>query len=231
MTGDFIPATENGRKSWADNLILKFEPLALNLGFKPTETEAFFDDLTMLKYVITASQSAAAESKARTAYKKQMLDGLADGSNALPLPMSTLPAPPANLVAPDVIGRLRKFIARIKAAPNYNDAIGEQLQITGTEAAKGNPAEAKPTFEAAAEVGKVMLNWVKSDFDGVIIESKRGAETVFSFFDKDFKSPCIDTRPNLAAGQPEVRRYRMIYLINDETVGTYSDEVVATTKT
>lgn len=44
------------------------------------------------------------------------------------------------------------------------------------------------------------------------------------FLDKDSKSPFGDTRPNLVAGQPELRRYRIIYLLDDEIVGLWSDE-------
>ena len=229
MNEDVIPRSEDARKAWCDNMILKFPPLREQLGFSEDEEKAFLDDVRMVNYVITASQSVAAESKARTAYKKQMLDGTADGGNALPLPLNTLPAPPAVLVPPGVIGRIRAFIQRIKTQPNYTDAIGEQLQIVGTKSDDLNIETAKPSFKGASSVGKVRLDWIKGEFDGVVIEGQRGAETVFSLLDKDFKPPFEDLRPNLVAGQPETRRYRMIYLLNDAVAGIYSDEVVVTT--
>ena len=117
-----------------------------------------------------------------------------------------------------------------QAHPGFTNAIGEQLQIAGTKTPAPNLQDAKPTFKALPKVASVILDWVKGKFDGVVIEGRRGTETVFMFLDKDFKSPFEDTRPNLVAGQPEKRRYRMIYLLNDEVVGEYSDEVVITTK-
>jgi hypothetical protein len=140
-----------------------------------------------------------------------------------------LPAPPAELVMPGIISRIRAVIGRIKAHPGYTDAIGEQLQIVGSKTDDLNVAEAKPTFKAAPSVGKVTLDWTKGDLDGVVIEGQRGAETTYTLLDKDFKSPFVDMRPNLTAGQPEVRRYRMIYLLDDAVVGTYSNEVAITT--
>lgn len=90
-------------------------------------------------------------------------------------------------------------------------------------------SDAKPTFKATAERGKVTFDWVKGEFDGVVIEGQSDRETTYTFLDKDFKSPFVDMRPNLAAGQPEKRRYRMIYLLDDEVGGVWSDEVVVTT--
>ena len=229
MNEDVIPRTEDARKAWCDNMLLKFPPLREQLGFSEAEEKAFSDDVQMLNYVITASQSVAAESKARTAYKKQMLDGVPEGGNALPLPLNTLPAPPSTLVAPGVMGRIRAAVQRIKNQPGYTDAVGEQLQVVSSKADELNPATAKPPFDGTPSVGKVTLDWTKGEFDGVVIEGKRGAETVYTLLDKDFKSPFEDVRPNLVAGQPEVRRYRMIYLLDDAVVGTYSDEVSVTT--
>ena len=87
----------------------------------------------------------------------------------------------------------------------------------------------KPAFKARAEVGKVTLDWTKGDSDGVVIEGQRSAETVWTFLDKDMKSPFVDTRPNSVSGQPEQRRYRMIYLVDDEITGVYSDTVSVNT--
>ena len=229
MAEEIIPTSEDARKSWGENMILKFPPLFAALGFTDEEQKAFLDDVRMMIYLITASQSAAAEAKAQTAYKKQMMNGVADGGNALPLPVLTLVTPPGVITEPGVIPRIRANVQRIKAHPGYTNAIGEQLQIVGTTAPAPNLQDAKPTFKALAKVASVILDWVKGKFDGVVIESKRGTETVFMFLDKDFKSPFEDTRPNLVAGQPEVRRYRMLYLLNDEPVGIWSDEVVITT--
>jgi hypothetical protein len=35
-------------------------------------------------------------------------------------------------------------------------------------------------------------------------------------------SPFIDTRPPLEAGKPEIRYYRLIYMVNDKPFGKYT---------
>lgn len=234
MSDDVIPNDEDGRKSWAENMALKFPPVGASLGFSAAEITSVVDDCEMMRFAITSSQSAAGESKARTAYKRAILDGVPQGSNAPPLPLSTLPAPPAVLTAPGVIGRLRAVIARVKTSPNYNQSVGEQLQIASGAGKSGGASggiygaiyeNAKPPFKAVASVGAIVLNWTKGAFDGVQIEQQRGGETAWTPLDKDFKSPYTDTRPNLINGQPEQRRYRLIYLLDDQIVGTYSDTV------
>lgn len=230
MGADVLPYTEDGRKSWAENMLLKFPPLAGGLGFNGAETTSFLNDITMLIYVISASQSAQLESKAWTAFKRQMLEGVPDGANSIPLPVSTAPELPEAITDAGLIPRIRGDIARMKTAKGFTEAIGEQLQIFGDSSDDLNLGDVQPKFKAVPKVGSVTLNWTKGDFDGVVIESQRGSETVFTFLDKDFKSPFDDLRPNLAAGTPEVRRYRMIYLLDDQVVGIWSDEVVITTK-
>jgi len=229
MSKDVMPRTEDGRKSWGDNMLLKFPPISSSVGFHAADTAAFLGDVTTMIFVIDSSQSAQAESKAWTAFKNQMLEGVADGAIELPIPITTAPAVPAEMKGAGLIPRIRAAIAQIKTASGYTDAIGEQLRIVGDGADDLNPAEGKPGFKALPKFGSVILDWKKGDFDGVVIESMRGTETSFSFLDKDYKSPFPDMRPNLVAGVPEVRRYRMIYLLDDQVVGVWSDEVVITT--
>ena len=74
-----------------------------------------------------------------------------------------------------------------------------------------DPANVKPKVVAIAKPsGAVVLNWTKGKHDRVIIECKRGTETPFVFLDRDFKSPYVDTRPNVVAGV-HMRTYRLRY--------------------
>lgn len=41
--------------------------------------------------------------------------------------------------------------------------------------------------------------------------------------------PYLDSRDVLVAGQPEVRRFRVRYVVNDVAVGNYSDVATLTT--
>jgi hypothetical protein len=135
---------------------------------------------------------------------------------------------------PSASRRIRATTGQSASSSKLNRAIGKQLQIVSLSPSSGggsttaygaNFENAKPTFKAMATNGGVILNWTKADFDGVQVEAQRGNETAWTMLDKDFKSPFIDARPNLVANQPEQRRYRMIYLLNDQIVGAYSDTI------
>lgn len=229
MGKDVIPDTDDRKVSWAANMILKFPPLSLSLGFIKAESDAFIDDLEMMRFVIVDAQAATLEAKSKNARKRLMLGGANNGGETVVIPPDTEPDEPAIQVEPNIILRVRKMIGRIKRAPGFTAIIGEELDIMPDESGTDDPANAKPSFTTAAQVSGVLLDWLKGDFDGVLIESQRGAEATFTFLDKDIKSPYLDTRPNLTAGQPEKRRYRMIYLLDDQIVGQYSDEVVTAT--
>lgn len=71
---------------------------------------------------------------------------------------------------------------------------------------------------------KIRCSFKKGIADGVIIKSKRGTETNFSFLAKSILSPHIDDRANLTAA-PEQRDYIAIYFIGNDPVGIESDVV------
>jgi hypothetical protein len=63
----------------------------------------------------------------------------------------------------------------------------------------------------------------------VLVESQRANEVAWTNLGTDRFSPFVDTREPLAAGAPEVRRYRLRYLEGDDAVGAYSPTVTVTT--
>lgn len=61
------------------------------------------------------------------------------------------------------------------------------------------------------------------------IFSQRAAEGTWTVLGTDNNSPYLDARAALVAGQPEVRRYRGRYIVNDVPVGNYSAVATVTT--
>ena len=116
----------------------------------------------------------------------------------------------------------------IKAHAGYTTAIGQQLGIIGDEDT-ADLTNAKPTLTLKGPVvaGDVKVDFNKSISDGVLIESKRGSETTFTFLTIDRELHYQDTRANLGAG-PETRQYRARYMLNDAPVGNWSDVLTVT---
>ena len=74
--------------------------------------------------------------------------------------------------------------------------------------------------------GEVLESPAKSH--GINLYSLRDGESGFSFLACDSASPYLDNGPLLVAGKPEVRQYRAQYVLSDQEVGNYSDEMVVT---
>lgn len=123
--------------------------------------------------------------------------------------------------------RFRPLVRRLKSASGYTEAIGQLLKLVGTEDTT-DLTTAKPALTAKSVPQGVELNFPKSKSDGVRIYDRRDGENEFTFLALDTIAPYVDNRPLLAAGKPEQRRYKAIYVTGDDEVGQFSDEVVAT---
>ncbi|MDD5037615.1 MAG: hypothetical protein PHE55_23040 [Methylococcaceae bacterium] len=74
--------------------------------------------------------------------------------------------------------------------------------------------------------GNVMLGFSKLRTDGVNIYAFDEATGQFRFLARDTQQPYVDNRPLAVPGKPELRRYKAIYVLGDEEIGLFSDEVV-----
>jgi hypothetical protein len=64
----------------------------------------------------------------------------------------------------------------------------------------------------------------------VNLYSKRGDEADFTFLARDTVPPYVDNRSLLAAGKPELREYKCVYIQSDAEIGLFSNEVVVNCK-
>ena len=117
------------------------------------------------------------------------------------------------------------MVRRIKAAPTYTEALGSLVGIIGPEDTT-DLATAKPTLLGLDKRGgcvEVSFNLLTSE--GVNIYSQRDGDTEFKFLARDTCSPYVDNRPLLVAGKPELRRYKAVFVIGDEEVSQFSDDL------
>ncbi|MCX7181006.1 MAG: hypothetical protein NTX56_20320 [Proteobacteria bacterium] len=75
---------------------------------------------------------------------------------------------------------------------------------------------------------QVRLDWQRYDFGGLELQSQRAAEADWTSLGVKTAVEFTDARPPLVAGQPEVRRYRAIFVLNDAMVGLWSNVVSVT---
>lgn len=122
------------------------------------------------------------------------------------------------------IGEIRDLVQVIKHSATYSLNIGEDLGIELDETSV-DVDTIKPVLLLFKLIDKkIRISFKKGVADGVIIKSRRGTETEFTFLAKVIQSPHIDDRPNLTA-MPEQRDYVADYFIGNASVGLESDVV------
>jgi hypothetical protein len=226
-----IPKSEPELVIWLKNFAQAFAIHGPTLGFTAAEIAAVQADATMFDYLVGDTiPTCKANLDARYSYKNLIKSGPLGSPGGAPPAAPVLGTPPAT-VAPGIMPRLRQLIQRIKNTSNYTQDIGDDLGITGKD--DGNtvdPATAKPLAKAIALTGhQVRLEFKKSIFDGVYIESRRQGETDWTFLGIDLYSPFVDARPPAQAGTPEVREYRLRFYDADAPTGQWSDIISVTT--
>lgn len=226
-----IPKSEPELVIWLKNFAQAFATHGPTLGFTAAEIAAVQSDATMFEYLVGDSIPARkANLDAHYSYKNLIKNGPIGSTGGAPPPAPTIGAPPAT-VAPGILPRLRQLIQRIKTSPAYTADIGQELGITGKD--DGNAVDtstAKPTAKAISLPGyQVRIEFTKSVFDGVYIESRRQGEGGWTFLGIDLYSPFVDTRPPAQAGTPEVREYRLRFYDADAPIGQWSDTISVTT--
>jgi hypothetical protein len=199
---DWLPPRDGDFRDWLERAAGALPGLKTTLSLADADVAALTGDLAKFKADLTTLDAASAAYDAAAKTKK---------------------AGRATIEA-----RARALARRIKVAPGYTEAIGSQLRILGTEETT-SLANAKPTITATPKTGgAVEIVFNKSKSDGVNIYTQRDGDTGWVFLARDTESPYVDTRSLLAAGKPEIRRYRAIYLVGDDETGQFSDEITVT---
>jgi hypothetical protein len=141
---------------------------------------------------------------------------------------NTVPNPPVfesmpGLVPPNIQSRFAMLAKRIKAHQNYTTAIGENLGIEGSEQQRAATEDVQPLLKATMSGGKVIIEWKKYNYEGIVIEKDTG--NGFTVLDKDIHPNFTDNSALPPQGQSALWRYRAMYFLKDERIGDWSDIV------
>ena len=197
---DYLPRTEAGFIVWLQNFVTKLPAYVAALGITPAQVTQFQTDLTDTQTALNNVQASKTSLQSVVQQKDTTLDA--------------------------VTKRIRDSVVVMKRNTSYTEVIGEDLGVVPAATLPGSTSTqvAKPTLQALVLADKVRLDWVKGASDGVVVQSKRGAEAGFTTLSRDTVSPYDDERLNLVTDTPETRTYRMRYLSGDEETGLWSDE-------
>lgn len=195
---DYLPKDIPSFNEWVNSYELNYPTVGPTLGLSAPEVTAGTALITDYK------TAYAAQTAAEVAFKNSV--------------QNTLIKRRALVSGPNGI---RKQVASMKANSNYTLAIGETLQVElDAEQIDINTASPVLKLRLTAE-NYVEISFKKLIFDGIKIESRRGAETEFTYLAFDTEAPYLDTRINLGTG-PERREYRAYFILKDNIVGLVS---------
>ena len=222
----FIDLTDEGFSAQINNFANKIGTHATALNISAAEVSAVKDDAEFFSYVMAGMIAYRTTAQNFTAYKVLLRNGGNGTLGALPV-APVLPSPVPSLTEANVQLRFTSLIKKCMLSPNFTENIGKDLGILAVENIF-NPQEGKPTFKADfSSGGHPNLIWKKGKFQGVEIHKSLDGVN-FTKLDKDFSPDFMDKSPLPEAGKSAVWYYRMIYLLKDEVVGTFSDVVAVT---
>lgn len=225
---NYYPGRIGDQIAWLLNYAAKLPLHGSTLGVSAGDVTASVNDALWCAYVLGAwLASVRAFAPSTTDAVDEVLTGTRE--EAVVLPTFTAPALPAGVTAapPGALTRIFALIAKMKLSAAYTEAIGTDLGVVGAVA--GNPPGASNTARFLTELLQgagqqtVKLTFYKYGHMGVWIECRRGANGQWEFLAIDTESPYLDERPLLAAGQPEVREYRMRFWDKGTPNGDWTD--------
>lgn len=219
----YLPRPDDKRVKWLNDFAAKLPTHAATLNVSAAELTSVQNDAAMFAYLVSLVGIFITEKEERVNYKDLMRDGPI-GTPAGDFPDMPLLGTPPTAVAPGIFPRISKIVGRIKNHDNYNDAIGKDLGIIGSEQILDD-VNMKPVLKLTLAALKVNVGWKKGNATAIRIEKAIGTGD-FAFLAIDTEPDYLDTTALPATAT--VWRYRAIYMIGDDIVGQMSDEVKIT---
>ncbi len=213
----FMPRSDEGKAGLLEHLALLLPELAKILGLSDADMAQLKIDSVGFRYALKRLRLSESRLHNWTACKNQLRDG-GTGNNDWPDSMTEdadlPPVPP-----PGVILRLSTMVASIKASKNYTEAIGQALRLIGTRHVVTADSW-EPDLDIQNKAGHPALDWTKGDASALEIWADRGDGKGFVFFTISTKAGITDNTPLPAS--LTTWKYKAIYRLQDEQVGTWS---------
>ena len=228
---NFYPRRVSDRPEWHNNFAAKLLLRGPGLGLTSDQIDNGVADNLTLGYALGDWKTNLYEiGPAGTASITILESGT--GTAAFVFPTYSAPPPPtlpagADPVLPGALDRTFNLVQIIKLCSPYNLTIGLEMRIVGSEAASPPPGEAPPPRIKVSVVQgdghqNGLIKFFKDRHTGIWLECRRGAGD-WEFVASSDKSPIIDDRPLLVAGQAEVREYRARFWDNGKPNGAWCD--------
>jgi hypothetical protein len=222
MSVFYLPDSEGKRVPWLQNFSGKLPTYAVKYGITPAEVADVQAGAIAYPFWIDYANKQTEYSKKINLFKV----GLAKGA----IGTLTVPVAPAIGTAPalpqaGIFKRIATIVKNIKNNPVYTKNDGLDLGIEASPSAAIDASKLKPVISVRIVTdGHPEIAWTKSGHDGIEIQVDKGNNT-WQFVGIDLKPNYTDTSALPATGTSELRRYRAIYIQDENHFGLWSDVV------
>jgi hypothetical protein len=221
----YLPKDDAGKVVWLNNFREKLPLYAAALGITPIQLAQLDTDADAFSNIFLFQNGLKDTMEAYTGFKNL----LRNGTGTLPAvpPIPSAPMLPPNAQS-NVFGSVAQLVQNIKSNPAYDpNTMGDDLRIIGDEQTI-DPNSWKPIIKAENIAGSPNIKWTKGDADALKIKVNRG--TGYELLAIDTKPDYLDKHTLPPFGQSALWKYSAIYILDDEEVGQWSDELEVAVK-
>ena len=223
----YLPKSDEGKGVWLNNFSEKLPNHAAALGISADTLTSVQNDAKMFNYMVNLVNAFKNGQGERVGYKDILKFG-PEGTVLGPVPVFNNVPPPAN-VQSGIFIRIRRLVQNIKSNNSYNESIGSDLGIIGSETDEVI-MEMKPVLKVRMAAGKPEIVWKKGKADSIDIYVDRGDGKSFVYLANDSNPNFRDNSEIPAGAEISEWKYKAIYRIRDEQVGQFSDVASAVVK-
>lgn len=216
---DFVPNDDPSLAVLLEKFAAAGTTYGTTIGFSAADQAVFVADATAFRYTLTQQQRLRASAQQYTAWKDALRDG-GDGTIAAAPVYPAAPSTVPTMVTPGVVGRLRAAARRVKASPNYSQAIGNAFGIEGEREQTPETVTLQPVLTTTLNGGRVIVGWTRGSADALELYVDRGDGKGFTFLALDTVPDYIDTAALPAT--PAVWKYKAMYRQDDQPIGQWS---------
>ncbi len=221
----YLPTSDAGKVIWLNNFKEKLLLYAAALGITPVQLAQLATDVDTFSNILLFQNNLKDTMEAYTGFKNLLRNGTAS-LPAVP-PIAAVPMLPMGAQS-NIFGRVAVLVQNIKSNTNYDpNTMGDDLRIIGDELTIDTNTW-KPIIKAEYIAGSPNIIWTKGDADALKIKVNRG--TAYELLAIDTKPDYLDKYTLPPFGQSAMWTYSAIYILDDEEVGEWSDELKVTVK-
>lgn len=197
----YMPRSDGDLLVWLDNFSKQIATHGATVGLDAAGVKALQDRSTAVATAVAEDEKAYAGWRSAVAHSAEVKDGS--------------------------LRAMAATIAHLDTHPSCTDAIRAALRITppATSAQSAALGTYKVPFTVEGLPGRVVVKWRKGALDGVNVYGQRDGEKEWTLLARDNRPPYDDLRPIAQPGSSEVRRYRLIGVVDDREVTPPSDIV------